>query len=133
LIKEVSPSSVHRRRRNFLDQRGLARPGPRVPRVLAGQRRLAGAVAAAVEAVHAAFGPVDLLVNAAGVMLPNPITDGRLDEWQRMIDLNVIGLLRVTAIGPLAADDIADLVGFVASRPRAVNLRQIVVLPTRQG
>jgi NADP-dependent 3-hydroxy acid dehydrogenase YdfG len=66
-------------------------------------------------------------------MLPNPITDGRLDEWQRMIDLNVTGLLRVTAIGPLAADDIADLVGFVASRPRAVNLRQIVVLPTRQG
>jgi NADP-dependent 3-hydroxy acid dehydrogenase YdfG len=183
------------------------------------------AVDAAVEAVHRAFGPADLLVNAAGVMLPNPIADGRADEWQRMIDLNVTALLRVTrgfapdliaaaaegrtadlinvssigahvlfpnyavygattaavtqlsaalgselgaqsvrvtnlepgltdtelgdaidnpaladqlgqmasAIGPLAADDIADLVGYVASRPRAVNLRQVVVLPTRQG
>jgi NADP-dependent 3-hydroxy acid dehydrogenase YdfG len=38
-----------------------------------------------------------------------------------------------TAIGPLAADDIADVVGLIASRPRAVNLRQVVVLPTRPG
>jgi NADP-dependent 3-hydroxy acid dehydrogenase YdfG len=185
----------------------------------------ATAVAIAVDAVHAAYGPVDLLVNAAGVMLPNPIADGREDEWQRMIDLNLTSLLRVTrpftpdliaaagagrtadlvnvssigahvifpnyavygatkaavtqlsaalgselgaqnvrvtnlepgltdtelgeaidnpalaeqlgqmstAIGPLAADDIADLVGYITSRPGAVNLRQVVVLPTRQG
>jgi NADP-dependent 3-hydroxy acid dehydrogenase YdfG len=38
-----------------------------------------------------------------------------------------------TAIGSLAADDIADLVGYITTRPRAVNLRQVVVLPTRQG
>jgi NADP-dependent 3-hydroxy acid dehydrogenase YdfG len=35
-------------------------------------------------------------------------------------------------LGGLAATDIADLVGYVASRPRHVNLRQVVVLPTRQ-
>lgn len=31
-----------------------------------------------------------------------------------------------------AAEDIADLVGYVTSPPRHVNLRQVVVLPTRQ-
>ena len=36
-------------------------------------------------------------------------------------------------LGPLAADDIADLVAYVAGRPRNVNLRQIVILPTRQA
>lgn len=55
---------------------------------------------AEVEAARAritdALGRVDLLVNAAGVMLPNPLTDGRADEWSTMIDTNLSGLLRVT-------------------------------------
>lgn len=38
---------------------------------------------------------VDLVINAAGVMLPNPITDGRADEWARMIDTNLTGALHV--------------------------------------
>jgi len=37
------------------------------------------------------------------------------------------------AIGPLQARDIADLVAYVASRPRHVNLRQVIVLPTAQA
>jgi NADP-dependent 3-hydroxy acid dehydrogenase YdfG len=46
--------------------------------------------------VHRAYGGrIDLLVNAAGVMLPNPIEAGRADEWQRMIDTNLTGALRV--------------------------------------
>ncbi|GAA3582978.1 SDR family NAD(P)-dependent oxidoreductase [Nonomuraea rosea] len=52
-------------------------------------------VAAAVELIHAELGRVDLVVNAAGVMLPNPLDDGRLDEWTRMIDTNVTGALRI--------------------------------------
>ncbi|MTE11395.1 SDR family oxidoreductase [Nocardia aurantiaca] len=52
-------------------------------------------VSAAAATVHAAFGPVDLVVNSAGVMLPNPITAGREDEWTRMLDTNVAGRLRV--------------------------------------
>ena len=40
----------------------------------------AGAVDAAVTAV-AGLGRADLVLNAAGLMLPNPITDGRVDEW----------------------------------------------------
>ncbi|MBY8887337.1 SDR family oxidoreductase [Streptomyces sp. PTM05] len=53
------------------------------------------AVASAVERVHAAYGDVDLVVNGAGVMLPNPVADGRDDEWTRMIDTNLTGALRV--------------------------------------
>ncbi|WP_067703842.1 SDR family oxidoreductase [Nocardia jejuensis] len=73
-------------------------------------------VTAAAERVHEVFGPVDLVVNSAGVMLPNPITDGREDEWARMIDTNLGGRLRmIRAFVPdlLAAADAgrtADLV-----------------------
>ncbi|MFF9626812.1 SDR family oxidoreductase [Streptomyces griseosporeus] len=179
----------------------------------------------AAAAVRDAYGRVDLVVNNAGVMLPNPIEDGRIDEWQRMIDTNVLGVLRVIraftgdlvataaeggtadlvnvssigahavfpdyavygatkaavthlsallraelgpkdvrvtnvepgltetelkdhldsrelatqldgmfeAIGGLGAADVADVVAYATSRPRHVNLRQIVVLPTRQA
>lgn len=33
----------------------------------------------------------------------------------------------------LSGDDIADLVAYTTSRPRHVNLRRLVVLPTRQA
>ncbi|MCW8375263.1 SDR family oxidoreductase [Streptomyces justiciae] len=184
-----------------------------------------GSVDAAVESVHAAYGAVDLVVNAAGVMLPNPVDDGRSDEWQRMIDTNVTGVLRmiraftadlvgaaaegrtadlvnissigahimfpnyavygatkaaltylsqslrgefgprdvrvtniepgltqtelathidsdglreqidgmIDAMGILSSAEVADVVAYVTSRPRHVNLRQIMVLPTRQA
>ncbi|WP_133908896.1 SDR family oxidoreductase [Actinophytocola oryzae] len=48
------------------------------------------------EDVTARLGAVDLLVNNAGVMLPNPIADRRGTEWQHMLDLNLIALLHVT-------------------------------------
>ncbi|MFF1296789.1 MULTISPECIES: SDR family oxidoreductase [unclassified Streptomyces] len=184
-----------------------------------------GSVDVAVERIHAAYGAVDLVVNSAGVMLPNPVDDGRVDEWQRMIDTNVTGVLRtiraftadlvgtaaegrtadlvnissigahitfpdyavygatkaaltylsqslrgefgprdvrvtnvepgltqselashiesdglreqlggmVDPVGTLSAEEVADVVAYVASRPRHVNLRQIMVLPTRQA
>lgn len=182
-------------------------------------------VAAAADLVHAGLGRPDLVVNAAGVMLPNPIGDGRVDEWTRMLETNVTGVLRVTRVftadllaaadagrtadlvnissigahvtfpnyavygatkaalthlsaslrpefGPrgvrvtnvepgltstelgdhvdnaelgeqlagmfeaftaLSAEDVADLIGYTVSRPKHVNLRQVVVLPTAQA
>ncbi|MEH0420891.1 SDR family oxidoreductase [Streptomyces sp. B21-083] len=184
-----------------------------------------GSVDAAAARVREAYGTVDMIVNNAGVMLPNPVDAGRIDEWQRMIDTNVTGVLRViraftadlvaaaqqgrtadlvnissigahipfptyavygatkaavtylsqslrTEFGPrnvrvtniepgltetelashidsgdlraqiagiaaesgfLASEELADLVAYTASRPRHVNLRQIMVLPTRQA
>ncbi|MFJ3306787.1 SDR family oxidoreductase [Streptomyces sp. NPDC086549] len=179
----------------------------------------------ATERIHRAYGQADLVVNGAGVMLPNPIADGRDDEWTRMIDTNLTGALHIvrafvpdliaaaadgrpadlinissigahvafpnyavygatkaalthlsatlrTELGPrnvrvtniepgltgtelgghidntelsrqldgmfteidaLTADDIADLIAYTTSRPARVNLRQVVILPTRQA
>nr|CEL22086.1 Short-chain dehydrogenase/reductase SDR [Kibdelosporangium sp. MJ126-NF4]CTQ92867.1 Short-chain dehydrogenase/reductase SDR [Kibdelosporangium sp. MJ126-NF4] len=173
----------------------------------------------AVEAIHSAFGRVDLVVNNAGVMIPEPIDTAPFEDWQRMIDTNVTGVLRVlraftpdltadghadlvnissigaheyfkdyavygatkaaetylskslrAELGPagvrvtniepglvqselrdnitgdaaafledwiadagiLAAEDLADVVAYVTSRPARVNLRQLVALPTTQ-
>ncbi|MFC8516398.1 SDR family oxidoreductase [Streptomyces sp. NPDC057257] len=47
----------------------------------------------AARAVRDALGPVDLVVANAGAMLGAPFEDGRADEWDRMIDVNLRGLL----------------------------------------
>ncbi|MCF2526138.1 SDR family oxidoreductase [Yinghuangia soli] len=52
-------------------------------------------VRAAVAKVEAAYGAADLIVNNAGVMLPAPVTERRFGDWQRQIDLNVTGVLRI--------------------------------------
>jgi NADP-dependent 3-hydroxy acid dehydrogenase YdfG len=182
-------------------------------------------VAAGAARVREEFGRVDLVVNGAGIMLPHPITDGRENEWVRMIDTNVTGALRIiraftadlietaadgktadlvnissigahvpfpgyavysatkaaltqlstslrTELGPkdvrvtniepgltrtelanhvdsaelteqldqmfkvlepLSAEEIADLIAYTTSRARHINLRQVIVLPTRQA
>ncbi|GAA4078096.1 SDR family oxidoreductase [Streptomyces shaanxiensis] len=182
-------------------------------------------VSAAVQRIHEAYGAVDLVVNNAGVMLGNPVDAGRIDEWQRMIDTNVTGVLRVIraftgdlvaaaadgrtadlvnissvaahltfpnyavygatkaavtylsqclrtefgprdvrvtniepgfveselrlhndnaelseqvdgmleAVGALSAGELADVLAYAVSRPRHVNLRQIMAMPTRQA
>jgi NADP-dependent 3-hydroxy acid dehydrogenase YdfG len=46
-----------------------------------------------VEQTVAKLGRLDILVNNAGVMLLGPITEAPLEEWERMVDLNVKGLL----------------------------------------
>jgi NADP-dependent 3-hydroxy acid dehydrogenase YdfG len=50
----------------------------------------------AVKRAITEFGSLDIAVNNAGVMLLGPMVDAPLDEWERMVDLNVKGLLYVT-------------------------------------
>jgi NADP-dependent 3-hydroxy acid dehydrogenase YdfG len=47
----------------------------------------------AVARTVAELGRLDILVNNAGVMLLGPIVDAPVEEWQRMVELNVLGLL----------------------------------------
>ncbi|EIT7123810.1 SDR family oxidoreductase [Vibrio parahaemolyticus] len=47
----------------------------------------------AIEKAEAQFGPADVLVNNAGVMLLGQIDTQDTAEWKRMFDVNVLGLL----------------------------------------
>lgn len=40
-----------------------------------------------------AMGGVDILINNAGLMPLSPLLEGRVDEWERMIDVNIKGVL----------------------------------------
>src|SRR4051794_11937149 len=50
----------------------------------------------AVQAVVDRFGRVDILINNAGLMLIGPIVGADVAEWERMLAINVRGLLYVT-------------------------------------
>jgi 2-keto-3-deoxy-L-fuconate dehydrogenase len=54
------------------------------------------AVRAAVAEAVALLGGLDVLVNNAGVGAQGAIEDNSDDEWQRVLDINVVGLVRVT-------------------------------------
>jgi NADP-dependent 3-hydroxy acid dehydrogenase YdfG len=48
---------------------------------------------AAAAQIEDEFGPVDLLFNNAGVMLPAPVEELPVGQWQHQIDLNITGLM----------------------------------------
>jgi NADP-dependent 3-hydroxy acid dehydrogenase YdfG len=81
-----------------------------------------------VERARDELGGVDILVNNAGVMLLGPVTGANTDEWRRMVDVNVLGLLYCThAAVPLMTEqgsghivNISSVAGRIASLGSAV-------------
>lgn len=52
-------------------------------------------VDAAVEAVVREFGGIDILVNNAGIGAIGTVEDNDDDEWHRVFDVNVVGMVRM--------------------------------------
>ncbi|UTW62152.1 SDR family oxidoreductase [bacterium SCSIO 12741] len=49
--------------------------------------------AEAIKEAEASFGPVDLLVNNAGVMLLGDLATQDPEEWKKMLDVNLLGVM----------------------------------------
>jgi NADP-dependent 3-hydroxy acid dehydrogenase YdfG len=50
-------------------------------------------VKALIDTAVSSFGRIDVLVNNAGLMAIAPLSELKVDEWDRMIDINVKGVL----------------------------------------
>ena len=53
-------------------------------------------VRAAVDAAASGLGGLDILVNNAGIGAAGTVADNPDDEWHRVYDVNVVGMVRVT-------------------------------------
>ncbi len=86
---------------------------------------------ALVERTVAELGRLDTVVNNAGVMLLGPALEAPIEEWERMVDLNVKGLLYV------AKAALPHLLKFADDGPRRVadlvNVSSVAGRRAREG
>lgn len=53
-------------------------------------------VRAGIESVCAEFGRIDIVINNAGIGAQGTVADNDDEEWHRVLDINVLGMVRVT-------------------------------------
>ncbi len=85
----------------------------------------------AVEQAVQAHGRLDTVVNNAGVMLLGPMAEAPVEEWERMVSLNVMGLLYV------ARASLPHLLAAAEQEPRRVadlvNISSVAGRVARNG
>jgi NADP-dependent 3-hydroxy acid dehydrogenase YdfG len=95
----------------------------------------------AVERTASELGRLDTLINNAGVMLLGPAVNAPLEEWQRMLDINLAGvlycahaalphLLRAAEQGPR---NVADMVNISSVAGRVARSGSAVYNLTKHG
>jgi NADP-dependent 3-hydroxy acid dehydrogenase YdfG len=96
---------------------------------------------AAVERTVAELGRLDTVINNAGVMLLGPIVEAPVDEWDRMVALNIQGLLYVAhaalphllSAAETSPRRVADMVNVSSVAGRMVRLGSGVYNLTKHG
>jgi NADP-dependent 3-hydroxy acid dehydrogenase YdfG len=109
--------------------------------VLAGDVTVEKQARETVERTVAELGRLDTLINNAGVMLLGPAVDAPMEEWRRMVEVNLLGLLYCAhaALPHLlsAADDdprhVADLVNISSVAGRVARSGSAVYNATKHG
>ncbi|PYI76866.1 MAG: hypothetical protein DMF04_07680 [Verrucomicrobia bacterium] len=98
-------------------------------------------VDALIQAALKAYGKVDVLVNNAGIMPIARLAALKVDEWDKMIDINIKGVLYGIAAAlnvkefykvAIPADSIARAIAYAIEQPSDVEIDEIVVRPTVQ-
>lgn len=96
---------------------------------------------AAIERTVSELGRIDTLVNNAGVMLLGPMEHAPLDEWHRMIDLNLTALVQTThaalphllSAAETSPRKVSDLVNISSTAGRQVKRGSGVYNLTKHG
>ena len=129
--------AITARRKDRLDALGAEIDALVIEADVSDREQATGAVQRTVDEL----GRLDTVINNAGVMLLSQAADQPLEEWQRMVDVNVNGVLYVAhaAIEPLLAAaessprKVSDLVNISSIAGRRANRGSAVYNLTKHG